>query len=181
MKAIDTWTDQYLAGLLYFGLDTNKNTQALHHLSQFTRICISIFTHVEHQTHRQTILKINSCRYSTNNCVEKRFPLPPSNSESKGHSTMSCCRARHTPSGLPWISREGGLWGSLRSGRMIWVCVWCMTLRKWAPFWPNRKRCCWDVTSSWVVTIPPVTSDPSNRSIRIQVAFCHVKKRGDVT
>ncbi|TNN70534.1 hypothetical protein EYF80_019269 [Liparis tanakae] len=77
---------------------------------------------------------------------------------------MSCCRARHTPSGLPWMSSDGGLCGALRSGRMIWVWVWCMTLRK--------KRCCWDVTSIWLLTVPPVTSDPSNRSMRMQVAFC---------
>lgn len=85
---------------------------------------------------------------------------------------MSCCRARHTPSGLPWMRSDEGLWGALRSGRMIWVWVWCMTLRKWAPFCPSRKRCCWEVTSSWLLTIPPVTSDPSSRSIRMQVAFC---------
>ncbi len=89
---------------------------------------------------------------------------------------MSCCRATHTPSAVPWISSEGVCCGALRSGRMICVCVWCMTVRKLAPFWPNRNRCCCEVTSSCVLTITPVTpasaSAPSSSSIRTQVAFC---------
>lgn len=57
----------YLARLFDFGLDTNENSQVLHHLSQLTRICLPIFTHVKHQTHRQTVLDVYRKRYHTAN------------------------------------------------------------------------------------------------------------------
>lgn len=54
----------YLAGLLDFGLYTYEDPQVLHHLSQFARIGIPVFTHIEHQTHRQAVLdeKIHKSR-----------------------------------------------------------------------------------------------------------------------
>ena len=46
----------YLGGLFDFGFDADEDTQTLHHLSQFPRVCLPILTHVKHQTHRQTVL-----------------------------------------------------------------------------------------------------------------------------
>ncbi len=116
------------------------------------------------------------CRILTLNLSSCDHYNPKLSSTHTHTHTMSCCRATHTPSAVPWISSEGVCCGALRSGRMICVCVWCMTVRKLAPFWPNRNRCCCEVTSSCVLTITPVTpasaSAPSSSSIRTQVAFC---------
>lgn len=57
----------YLAGLFYFGLDTNEDSQVLHHLRKLTRICLPIFTHVKHQTHRQTVLDVHTKTQITQN------------------------------------------------------------------------------------------------------------------
>lgn len=50
----------YLAGLFYFGLYADEDSQVLHHLSQFTGIRLSVFANVKHQTHRQTVLDVRT-------------------------------------------------------------------------------------------------------------------------
>lgn len=102
--------------MLDFGLYTYEDPQVLHHLSQFARIGIPVFTHIEHQTHRQAVLdvKIHKSRIlKMNKCIPLSNQNCPSSAQRKLHHELL---ASQTHSVRAALDEEGG-W-ALRSAEV---------------------------------------------------------------